>query len=158
MAKPKVASPSARVIKKSSCPTISGKSEITYCLGTTEDDQLMIRIHENPGGGFFSDEWVSMAHILSTLEASETDNGITSIALKSLFRGRSVNTPAFLMAALKAEGVIEPIEGKQRCHQLGDVQGFLTKAKQLQSSKPPRKTPARKHTPARKKAAPRAKK
>jgi hypothetical protein len=150
--------PTVRVIKKSKCPTLSGKGELYYCLGVDSDDQLMMRIYSNNGGGFFSDEWVPVARILETLESCDPDTPITSVALSPLFRGRSVNTPAFLTAALKAEGVLESIEGKQRCHQLGDVEGFLETAKQLQAGKAPRKPTSQKKAPAKKKAAPRAKK
>ena len=147
-----------RVIKKVTCPTLSEKSELTYCLGNNPDNQLMMKIYSNSGGGFFSDEWLSVADILDTLKNWDSDKAITSVALTKLFRGRSVNTPAFLIAALKAEGILEPIEGKQRCHHIGDVEGFLSQAKQLQSGKAPRKAstrkaPPRKKVPAKKKKA-----
>src|SRR6056297_1299271 len=132
---------SVRIIKKDKCPTLSGKSEIYYCLGSDSEDQLMMKIYSNNGGGFFSDEWLPVSKILGTLESWEPDTPITSVALTPLFRGRSVNTPAFLTAALKAEGVLTPIDGKQRCDQLGDVEGFLAQCKQLQSGKAPRRTP-----------------
>jgi len=141
-----------RVIKRGTCPTLSGKSELTYCLGDYEGD-LMIRIHSNDGGGFFSNEWLPVSKLVDTLEACDPDKPITSVALGSLFRGKSVNSRAFLMAALKAEGILTPVEGKQRCHELGDVEGFLAQARQLQSGKKkpasqakaaPRKKPAAK--------------
>jgi hypothetical protein len=150
--------PTIRVIKKTACPALSGKSELIYCLGNDPDSQLMIRIYSNTGGGFFSDEWLSVADILDTLDSWDSDKHITSIALNGLFQGRSVNTSAFLMAALKAEGVLEAVEGKQRCHQLGDVEAFLGRAKQLQSGKAPRKAAVRKKAPAKRKPTPRAKK
>ena len=150
-------SPSVRVIKKEKCPTLSGKGELYYCLGSDPDEQLMIRIHSNNGGGFFSDEWLPVAKILDTLDSWGPDRPITSVALTPLFRGRSVNTPAFLTAALKAEGVLESIDGKQRCHRLGDAEGFLARCKQLQSGKAPRSTPARKTAPAKKQGPAKAK-
>ena len=61
----------------------------------------MIRIVSNTGGGFFSLEWLSVKKILDTLQSCDPDASITSIVLNPLFRGRSVNTPAFLVAALK---------------------------------------------------------
>lgn len=131
-----------RVIKRGTCKTISGKSEITYQLGEDADDRLVLRIHSNDGGGFFSMEWIPIADILSALEAWPDDKAITSVALGKLIRGKSVNTSAFLLAALKAEGVLRPIEKKQRCHELGDVEGFLAQAKALQSGKP-EKSPAK---------------
>lgn len=147
MAKPKPVVPDqspVRVLKRGTCPTLSGKSEITYCLGSDVDDQLLIRIHSNSGGGFFSNEWVSLGDILKILESWNSDSGITSVALGGLFRGKSVNTPAFLMAALRAEGILQPLEGKQRSHEVGDVPAWLAAAKQLQSGKALSKATAKK--------------
>lgn len=139
-----------RVIKRGTCKTISGKSEITYQLGEDADDRLVLRIHSNDGGGFFSMEWIPIDDILSALESCDPDKPITSVALGKLIRGKSVNTSAFLLAALKAEGVLTAIEKKQRCHQLGDVDAFLAQAKALQSGKPEK-------PPAKAKAAPKEK-
>ena len=98
-------------------------------------------------------EWVAIDDILDILTNWDADNGITSVALGKLFRGRSVNTPAFLMAALKAEGVIQPLEGKQRNFELGDVEGFLERARQLRDGKVSAKAATRKKTPAKAKTA-----
>ncbi len=164
----KVVEVQPRVIKRGTCKTISGKSDITYQLGSDADDQLVFRIYSNDGGGFFSIEWITVADIIAALESWDADKHITSVAVSNLFRGKSVNSAAFLLAALKAEGVISPIDGKQRCHELGDVEIFLAQAKALQSGKPAPKEKASakaKATPvkakaatAKKKAAPKAKK
>lgn len=156
-----VETPTVRVIKRGSCKTISGKSDITYQLGSDADDQLVFRLHSNDGGGFFSMEWILVADILAALESWDADKPITSVAVSKLFRGKSVNSAAFLLAALKAEGVLSSIEGKQRCHELGDVEAFLAQAKALQSGKPAPKTKAPQKAKAatvKKKSAPRAKK
>jgi len=154
--------PSVRVIKKAKCPTLSSKSELYYCLGVDTDDQLMMKIYSNSGGGFFSDEWVSVSKILEALDSCDPDKPITSVALTGLFRGRSVNSPAFLLAALKAEGVLSAVDGKQRSHELGDVAGFLERTKALQAGKTaatPKAAPAKsKVATAKKKVAPKAKK
>lgn len=147
-----------RVIKKSSCPTLSGKSELIYCLGSDLDDQLFLRLYSASGGGFFNNAWLPVSGILDALENWDSEKPITSVALSGITRGRSVNTAGFLIAALRAEGILEPIDGKQRCHQLGDVEAFLAQAKQLQSGKAPRKATAQKKAPAKAKAAPRTKK
>lgn len=145
-----------RVIKRGTCRTLSGKSELTYCIGEL-DGELMMRIQSNDGGGFFSIEWVPISKIVEVLENCDPDKPITSVVLGSLFKGKSVNTSAFLAAALKAEGVLSAIDNKQRCHELGDIEGFLAKAKALQSGEkkpaskaaPTKKPPAAKATPAK---------
>ena len=43
---------------------------------------------------------------------------LTSIRLRALFRGKSVNTAGFLMAALKDAGLIERKEGRIRHYAL----------------------------------------
>jgi hypothetical protein len=79
--KTKAAEVPTRVIKRGTCPTVSGKSSITYQLGSDADDRLVLRIHSNDGGGFFSMEWIPIADILSALESWPSDSAITSVAL-----------------------------------------------------------------------------
>ena len=140
---------SIRVLRQGTCPSLSGKSKITAQLGADSDDKIYIRITNNTGGGFFSNEWIAMKDIQAVLEEHPEGTPVTSFMLQPLFHGKSVNTPAFLMAALKAEGIIQPLEGKQRNFELGDVAGFMQKANQLQAGKAaPRKT-AKKKAPAK---------
>jgi hypothetical protein len=156
--KPKAVETPTRVIKRGTCPTVSGKSEITYQLGSDADDRLVLRIHSNDGGGYFSNEWILVANILEALEEWPADKPITSVAVSKLFRGKSVNSSAFLLAALKAEGVLSAIEKKQRCHELGDVEAFLAQVRALQSGKPAPKKKATAKAPTQKKAAAKSKK
>jgi hypothetical protein len=46
-----------------------------------------------------------------------------------------VNTPSFLLAALRNEKLIHPIKGRQRRHELGDVDGFIEKVNKLMAYK-----------------------
>jgi hypothetical protein len=148
--------PSVRVIKTADTPNISGTSEICYQLGVYPDEELAIRILTSEGGGYFSMEWVAINDLLAILENWDANKGITSVALAPLFRGKSVNTPAFLMAALRAEGIIQPLEGKKRNFGLSDISGFLERARQLQAGKTPVRTTAKKKAPAKTKAAAKA--
>ena len=43
-----------RILKKGSCPTVSGKSYLNYELGADPNGSLFIRVTENSGGGFFN--------------------------------------------------------------------------------------------------------
>jgi len=45
-----------KFLKTATCKTLSGKSTLTYQLGS-EDDEIHVRITKNTGSGFFSDEW-----------------------------------------------------------------------------------------------------
>ncbi len=118
-ANPSQASPPPfRILKKAQCPTISGKSDLTYNIACDPQKAIYLRVASNSGGGFFSQEWVALKDIQQALRSGSP---ISAIRLMPLFRGQSVNTPGFLLAVLAAEGLIRPMPGKQRVHEL--VQG-----------------------------------
>jgi hypothetical protein len=125
---------SIRILKKANCPTLSGKSKLTYHIGCTTDSEVYLRIHANDGGGFFSQEWVAWKDIQQVLSKAPKDQPITSIVLHRLFKGKSVNTPAFLLAVLKHEKLIQPMKGKKRSHELSDPKPFLTNMEKLMAS------------------------
>jgi len=122
------------VILEKSCKSISGKSELVLNLGTDENEQLMLRIKSNSGSGLFSSRWVPVQAVIEKLHNSDSDGGLTSFAFKGL-TGKSANDPGFLAAALKALGLLIPMEGKQRRFVAGDVDTFLREANQLRSGK-----------------------
>jgi hypothetical protein len=125
-----------RILKKAKCPSTSGKSTLTYHIGVNDEGDVFFRIAENNGGGFFSAEWVALEDIQQALDKSP-DN-ITSVALYGLFKGKSVNTPSFLLAVLKHEKVIQRVKGRTRKHELGDPGDFQDRVTKLMSgeSKP----------------------
>jgi hypothetical protein len=146
---------SIRILKKANCSTLSGKSKLTYHIGCNAESEIHLRIHANDGGGYFSQEWVAWKGIQKALEKATP---ITSIVLYSLFRGKSVNTPAFLLAVLKHEGLLRPLKGKKRSHEMIDPKVFIAKVKKLMVSsaapkaadttkKSVRKTPIKKKVP-----------
>ena len=149
-----------RILKIASCPTLSGKSRLTYHVGCTSDGAIQLRIYASTGGGTFSQEWVAWKDIERCLK--KTSSAITSIALHALFRGKSVNTPSFLLSALKQEGVLVTMKGKHRVHELADPKPFLAEVKALAEAgtdldpdSKARKAPGRKKKVApRKKVAP----
>jgi len=82
---------------------------------------------------------------------------MTSMTFRKIFRGKSANTPGFLVAVLCAEGILEPEGEKKRVHQLGpDFDNYTAKALEYRvgsKAKPKRKAAAK----AKSKAAPKAK-
>ena len=92
-----------RVLSTGTCETLSGSSKLTYHIGCMPDGEIYLRVHGNTGGGFFSQEWISLQDILTALKKRPDGRPITSILLNPLFRGRSANTPGFLMAVLLHE-------------------------------------------------------
>ena len=121
-----VAAPAIRVLKIASCPSLSGKSTLTYELGCTTESEIQIRIKANLGGGFFSQEWISLISIEQVLEKkTAAGTPLTTTALLPIFSGRSVNTAGFIVAVLKEVGLVRPLENKQRCFETVDPALFV---------------------------------
>ena len=104
-----------QALTRGSCPTLSGKSTLHYELGLDGKQTPLFRITACTGGGFFSKEWVSLPSIHLALQKSKA---VTAILLFPLFKGKSVNTPGYLLAVLRAEKLIQPLPGKTRVHEL----------------------------------------
>jgi hypothetical protein len=114
-----------RVLKSAGCPSVSGKSKLTYEIGLQRETDPVIRIAKNSGGGFFSDEWLPLAAIQKVLAGRGAEKGLTSNAFRATYQGKSVNTAGFLVAVLKAEGVLRPREGNARLCEVADWDGFV---------------------------------
>lgn len=95
------------VTKTTTCPSLSGSSSLTYEVGTTEEDTYF-RVVGNSSAGLFSSDWIPLSQITPLL----TNSTITSGTLKELYDGKSNNSPGFLLAILKAEGLVRQVEGK----------------------------------------------
>ena len=121
-----------RILKIDSCPTCSAKATVTYQIGCTADNQIKFKVIANSGGGLFSAEWISLSAIKEAFDTSP--RVITSFTLMKLFKGKSINTPGFLMAALKYEGLVKNLEGKQRGYEQLDHEKFLNDIKVLIAS------------------------
>ena len=118
-----------KVIKIGSCHNISGKNKLTYHIGCNETQDVCFRVVENSGGGYFSSEWVTLPDIVKSIETGPTPT--TSSSLFSLFNGKSVNTPAFLLAVLVNEKLLELHPENTRAYQLTNHEEFLTEIKKL---------------------------
>ena len=144
---------SMTVVKTGNCDTITRKSKLTYQIGTLPDGEVYFRIHKNSGNGFFSREWVSLADIQNVLGKTPVGKPVTAIMLDTLFKGRSVNTPGFLLAVLVHEKLLLPMKGKKRSHEPVDPGAITEWVEQLGSGKAkPRKKAARQSPAAKKKA------
>lgn len=94
-----------RILKISTCPSLSGRASITYHVGHRGKDEVCFRIWDTSGKGIFSKEWVCASEIQKVLIQNET---LAAPTLLPLFKvGRSVNTAGFLLAVLKSEGLVE---------------------------------------------------
>jgi hypothetical protein len=126
MATKKTVSKPMRILKVGTCPSLSGASNLAYHVGY--DTEIHFRIWGNTGGGLFGREWVTLTSLQASLE---TDQPVTAGTLKraGVCKGKSANTPGFLLAVLKAEGLVEPLE--QGGHTKSDPSGFLTEMGKL---------------------------
>lgn len=97
------------VLKTVACSSLSGKSKLKFEIGCDDTEQIHVRVSENNGGGFFSQEWIRWEDINQAFLKAKPGKPLTSHALRLLFLGKSVNTPAFLLAALKHEGLVRPL-------------------------------------------------
>ena len=125
-----------KIVQSSKCKTVSNKSEITYQVGLDDKDKIFIRIKSNTGGGYFSNEWVSLDHITSILSDAPADSTITSINLIPLFKGKSVNTPGYLLAALVSEGLLSANQEKKRHYAYSGAEKFLAKINKRKADQP----------------------
>jgi hypothetical protein len=120
-------------IKTGNCSSRSGKSKLTYLIGADADSEIHFRIHGNTGNGFFNNDWIPLKTVLELL--GKSGGAFTSFTLHPLLKGKSNNTPAFLIAALLEEGIIHRSLTEKRCYDLSDVSVFMTKIKPLMEDK-----------------------
>ena len=128
----KLATQVSRIIKIATCPTCSGKATLTYHFGSSDERQVYIRVVANSGGGFFSEEWIKLTDIQTALDGAPFP--VTSFLLIKLFIGKSVNTPGFLLAVLKHEGLVKLLEGKIRGYEKLDPAPFMIELEKLVGS------------------------
>lgn len=112
-----------RVLKIGRCPSLSEKSELEYEVGVDAANSILFRVVSNSGNGRFNSIWVSLTDIGELLNQLGSIP-ITSRVLYPLFQGKSSNSPAFVFAALKAEGLFIAGEEKDSGYLLGDIEGF----------------------------------
>ncbi len=113
MSTPRASNPdnNITVIKTAHCPSLSGKSSLTYQIGFKPkekgDPELFFRIQSNTGNGYFSDHWVSATDLHDAIEQAPGNGLLCATSLIGLFQGKSINTSGFLLAVLKYEQLID---------------------------------------------------
>lgn len=128
-----VTTPEIRIIKTSTCPTLSGKSTLTYDIGSNPQGNILFRVTANSGGGYFNQEWVPLADIQKVIEKAPF---ISSFSLRQLYAGKSTNSPGFLLAVLKAVGLVKLKGEKERVYVAIDANAFLASIKSLMDAQP----------------------
>ena len=94
-----------RVIKATTCSSLSGRSEIKAEYSYHEPSKTIVfRLAENTGSGHFSGAYIKLDDILKCLEAAKEPFSLS--VFKTVYRGQSINNTGFLGAVLKKEGLI----------------------------------------------------
>lgn len=166
MNKPRSSNPdnSITVLKTAHCPSLSGKSTLTYQVGfkPTEkgDPALFFRIQSNTGNGYFSDHWVAATNLHEAIEQAPENGLLCATSLIGLFKGKSINTSGFLLAVLKHEQLIDTSPRNKRYYERCNSDRFIaevhTAIDNLQSGEvmPKAAKPAAKTSPSIKKGKP----
>lgn len=113
-----------RILKVGTCPSLSGRSQLTFNIGCDTEGAIHFRIVANTGSGQFNADWIAISLIEKLLSEHPASTPMTSAALNPVFRGRSSNSPAFLFAALKAELLVLPGDTKDSGYTQGDFEAF----------------------------------
>lgn len=138
-----------KALKQATCPTLSQSGTIGYEFTVDDNEIVSIGLTSNSGSGYFSKAKQPVNDVISALEQFQTKYPITSLALKDLYPGTSINSWSFLMAALLEEGLVEDHPDHLRRYRLADTDAFLASIDQLKAKQ---KSPAI-HTPTRKRKA-----
>jgi hypothetical protein len=145
-----------RVLKTSTCPSLAGKTALTYEIGANAASEIFARVTKSSGTGTFSKDWIALGRVHAVLEKNGA-KPLTLATLGPLFRGLSANTAGFLLGVLKHEGLVRAAD-QARAYERTDGRAFFDAIKPLLSKGAPGKVlPPRKTTPTPKATAPDAK-
>lgn len=104
-----------RTVYDAQCLSISGRSTLTYAIGKQGDDgSLHLRIADNTGKGMWFDGWASASAIDAIVNGA---SHLTANSFHRLHPGRSINTGGFILAALKALGLVRANAENSRIHE-----------------------------------------
>jgi hypothetical protein len=116
------------ILKTSTCGkvTLPNDHTLTYDIGYDNAQKtLLVRLTDNDTGGLFSNEWITLDDIVTTIEKRPSpDTSFNARIFTSLYTSASANNAGFLAAALKAENILVPFKDSKRLHDLGDIKAF----------------------------------
>jgi hypothetical protein len=145
-----------RILKTASCPSLAGRTTLTYEIGANAASEIFARVTKSSGTGTFSKDWIALGRVHAMLEKNGS-KPITLATLGPLFRGLSANTAGFLLAVLKHEGLVRAAD-QARAYERTDGKAFFADVTKLLGGAAPGKvTHPRKKTPTPKATAPEVK-
>ena len=102
-------------IHEGECPSLSGRSVLTYAIGRhAKDATLHLRIVRNSGGGMSCNDWADSRKIEAIVKGGPE---LTAKSFQVLHPGKSINTGGFLLAVLKDLGFIRANAENTRLHE-----------------------------------------
>jgi hypothetical protein len=97
------------------CDSLTQRSVLRYQAGRDpRNNEPMLRISRNSGGGVFAKDWAPVAVIDAIIAKADP---LTARTLNEVHPGRSCNTGGFLLAILKDLGVVQPKDDNTRHHE-----------------------------------------
>lgn len=109
-----------RLLRVATCPSLSGRSQLTYHIGCNAESEVSIRVTQNSGGGQFNSTWVPLGVIEKLLLEHPAEKPMSARVLLPVFRSKSANSPAFLFACCLAEGLVKAGANKDSGYQIAD--------------------------------------
>lgn len=102
-------------ILEGDCPSLSGRSILTYAIGRhAKDATLHLRIVRNSGGGMSCNDWADSSQIEAIVKGGSE---LRAKSFQVLHPGKSINTGGFVMAVLKDLGLIRANAENTRLHE-----------------------------------------
>jgi hypothetical protein len=108
-----------RILKTGECPSLSGKSTLTYQIACNNDNEVYIALTGNSGKGIFNKDWIAFEEIHSLLAKQEK---VTSGSLHELFEGKNSNSAGFILAVLLKEGLLKVSPGSRHYDFVGQAE------------------------------------
>ena len=134
---------SMRILKIGKCPSLSGRSTLTYKIGCKDDKEVYLRLDSNTGQGVFNKDWISLMQLDSLLASEEKP--ITSGRFREMFKGKSANSAGFVLAVLLGEKLMKISKGNLRHYERLDPSEFDAAIQALMASEPPPAKTAKKY-------------
>jgi hypothetical protein len=134
------------VVRDGTCPSLSGRSKLTYEVGADAATEVHVRISKNSGTGYFNRDWVAWDAIRQIL-TKNLGLPITLNTLTPLFKGTSANNAGFMLAVLKHEGLVRRMEDKPRYYECLGPSAFRENDRGAKASANGRQKPAKANRP-----------
>jgi len=98
--------PEPEILKSAVAPSLNGKASLSYQVGRTASNELLLRIVANSNAGAFRTDWTELKDIRAALDGAPGNETITSDVLRQLYRGGSANQSGFMFSVLLHEHLV----------------------------------------------------